>query len=156
MKNKINFILDVDGVFTDGAFYYDKTGKILKKFGPHDSDGIKIIKKYFNTSLISADRRGFEISKRRAVDMGLKIKLVSEENRYKYFEKIGFKNCIFMGDGYFDAIILKKSYYGICPTNALKECKLNADYITKSEGGNGAVYEAVMHLIKKFKINIKK
>ena len=154
MKSQINFVLDLDGVFTDGTFYYNKRGKILKKFGPHDSDGIKIIKKYFNTSLISADRKGFEISKKRAKDMGLKIKLVSEENRYKYFEKIGFKKCIFMGDGYFDAEILKKAYYGICPKNALKECKLNADYITKNTGGNGAVYEAVMHLIKKFKIDI--
>ena len=88
--------------------------------------------------------------------MGLKIKLVSEENRYKYFEKIGFERCIFMGDGHFDAIILKKSYYGICPKNALKECKLNANYITENSGGNGAVYEAVKHLIKKFKIDITK
>ena len=64
MKKQINFILDVDGVFTDGTFYYSKKGKIYKKFGPHDSDGIKIIKKHFNTSLISADKRGFEISKK--------------------------------------------------------------------------------------------
>ena len=33
MKNKIkikNFVLDVDGVMTNGQFYYDKNGKQLK------------------------------------------------------------------------------------------------------------------------------
>ena len=30
------FILDVDGVLTDGCFYYSIDGKVLKKFGPDD------------------------------------------------------------------------------------------------------------------------
>ena len=38
-----NFVLDVDGVLTDGTFYYSEKGKIMKKFGPHDSDGLKLI-----------------------------------------------------------------------------------------------------------------
>ena len=33
--------------------------------------------------------------------------------------------------------------------------KKNADFITKKRGGDGAVYEAVMHLIKKFKLKDK-
>ena len=37
-------ITDVDGILTDGKMYYSSKGKILKKFGPHDSDGIKFFK----------------------------------------------------------------------------------------------------------------
>ena len=37
------FILDVDGVMTTGQFFYSKDGKIYKVFGPHDSDGLKIL-----------------------------------------------------------------------------------------------------------------
>ena len=84
-KKKLKFILDFDGVFTDGKFLYGKNGKMFKVFGPHDSDAIKIIKNYYDTSLISADKNGFEISKKRALDMGLKISLVSEDERYIYF-----------------------------------------------------------------------
>ncbi len=152
MIKKLKFFIDVDGVLTDGSFIYDKSGKISKKFGPHDSDGIKIIKNYFDISLISADTKGFEISKKRAKDMGLKIFHVSEIKRYEFFKKIGFEKCIFMGDGHYDAKILKKVYYSISPKNALEICKNNSDYVTKSTGGNGAVYEACIHLIKKFKI----
>ena len=32
-----NFIFDVDGVFTDGSFYYTDEGKVMKKFGDADN-----------------------------------------------------------------------------------------------------------------------
>ena len=44
MKFK-HLVTDVDGVLTDGGFYYNTEGKVLKKFGPHDSDGFKIEQK---------------------------------------------------------------------------------------------------------------
>ena len=34
------FILDVDGVFTDGKFLYTKDGKVMKIFGPEDNDAL--------------------------------------------------------------------------------------------------------------------
>ena len=154
MKKKLQLIIDVDGVLTDGSFIYDNKGKIFKKFGPHDSDGIKIIKKFIDVFLISADKRGYDISKKRAKDIGLKIFYVPEENRYNFFENIGFKQCIFIGDGHYDAEILKKVYYGIAPQNAVKKCKKNSNYVTKVNGGNGAVYEACLHIMKKLKFKL--
>ena len=38
-------MLDVDGVMTTGQFIYSDKGKQYKIFGPHDSDGLKLIKK---------------------------------------------------------------------------------------------------------------
>ena len=39
MQNKFkNFILDVDGVFTDGKFHYTENGKVMKIFGDADND----------------------------------------------------------------------------------------------------------------------
>ena len=151
---KLNFILDVDGVLTDGSFYYSEKGKVMKKFGAHDNDGIKLLKPFFNISLITADKRGYPISKLRAKHMGLKIKLVNEENRYSYFEKIGFDKCIFAGDGHYDAAILKKVLLGFAPKNSVKIAKKNANYVTKNIGGGGAVYEICMKLINHFKIKL--
>ena len=45
MKPKV-FILDVDGVLTDGGFYYSSEGKVLKKFGPDDNDALKLLEPY--------------------------------------------------------------------------------------------------------------
>ena len=54
-----NFVLDVDGVLTDGTFYYSEKGKIMKKFGPHDSDGLKLISDLIKVEFISADKEVF-------------------------------------------------------------------------------------------------
>ena len=44
LKN-ITFVVDVDGVMTTGQFLYSKLGKEYKIFGPHDNDGLKMLKK---------------------------------------------------------------------------------------------------------------
>ena len=41
MKKKFkNLVIDVDGVMTDGKFYYSVDGKILKAFGADDHDAL--------------------------------------------------------------------------------------------------------------------
>ena len=145
------FILDVDGVLSSGQFYYDENGKLLKKFGPHDSDGLKIIKKFISIKFITADNRGFKISKKRIVDdMGYDLSLVKEEERYNYINSnFGFDNTIFMGDSIHDAPILKKCFFGISPNNARIEAKQSSNFITPSNASEGAVMDACME-VKKF------
>ena len=46
MKYK-NFILDIDGVLTDGKMIYSNKGKILKTFGADDLRRFKIFEKIF-------------------------------------------------------------------------------------------------------------
>ncbi len=151
MKPKY-FILDVDGVMTTGQFMYSKNGKIFKVFGPHDSDGLKLIRNKIDISFISADKRGFSISKKRIVeDMGYKLKLVSEENRYNYIKNnFGFDKVIYMGDGIFDAPLIKKAKYGISPKNARIEARKVSNYITPSKAAEGAVLDACLKINKVF------
>ena len=63
MNPKI-FILDVDGVMTDGKFYYSAEGKIFKSFGADDSDALGLLNKYIKINFITGDKKGFPISKR--------------------------------------------------------------------------------------------
>jgi 3-deoxy-D-manno-octulosonate 8-phosphate phosphatase (KDO 8-P phosphatase) len=150
MKNKIKyFIIDVDGVMTTGKFFYSSKGKELKEFGPHDSDGLKLIDKFIKILFVTADKRGFLISKKRIVDdLGYSLKLLTENNRYEFIKKIGFKNVIYMGDGYYDSKILGKVYFGIAPKNARIEAKKKANYITPNNAGNGAVMDACLKIKK--------
>ncbi len=150
-KKKINFILDVDGVLTTGQFLYDSKGKAYKIFGAHDADGLKLLKDKLNIHFITADKRGFPISKKRIQDMGFTIELVTEKDRYSYFKnKFGFKNTIFMGDGIFDAKIIQDCLFGIAPKNSRIESKQSADYVTPSNSGEGAVCDACIKINKIF------
>ena len=144
--------MDVDGVMTTGQFIYSDKGKQYKIFGPHDSDGLKIIKKKIKINFVTADKRGFLISKKRiSKDMGYNLNLVSEEDRYQYLnKKFGIKNIIYMGDGIYDAKILSDCYYGISPKNARTEAKKSSDFITKNRSAEGAVLDACLHIDKKF------
>jgi len=139
MKKKYNLILDVDGVMTTGQFLYSEEGKMFKVFGPHDSDGLELVKKLMNIHFITADKRGFSISQQRIKDMGYPIELVSSKDRYNYIkDKFGFYNTVFVGDGIYDAPIIKDCMLGIAPANARIEAKDVADFVTPSSSAEGA------------------
>lgn len=149
-KNKLNFIIDVDGVMTTGQFLYSANGKAYKVFGPHDADGLKMIRDKVNIIFITSDKLGFPISQKRIGDMGYPIEIVSEQERYNYIkEKYGFENTIFMGDGIFDATVLKASKFGIAPKNARKEAREAADFVTSSNSAEGAVCDACLEIKKR-------
>lgn len=145
-----DLILDVDGVLTTGPFTYTADGKFSKTFGPHDSDGVKILRKSINIQAISADHRGFEISKKRVVDdMGLKLTLVSEEDRLQWLqENLDLSTSIYMGDGMHDANIFEHVAYSIAPANAFYTAKEKASFVTTHKSGEGAVAEACLHILE--------
>ncbi len=145
------FILDVDGVLTDGGFYYSADGKVLKKFGPDDNDALKLLEPFIEIRLISGDKRGFEISKKRADDMHFPIDFVSTNKRIDWIkEKYNPDEVIYMGDGIFDAIVMKKVGYSVATSDSDEYAKEAAKYITKRIGGHRAVAEACLHILEKF------
>lgn len=152
-KNNLKFfILDVDGVMTDGKFIYSEKGKILKSFGPDDHDALSLLNRYIKIQFVTGDKTGFKISKKRIVDdMKFPLDLVSTVARVDWIkDKFGTENTIYMGDGIFDHYVMKEVAYSIAPNNADANCKKHAKYITKRNGGERAVAEACLHLMKKF------
>ncbi|GAJ03082.1 unnamed protein product, partial [marine sediment metagenome] len=143
---KLVFLLDVDGVLNTGQFLYSAEGKAFKIFGPHDNDGLKLLKGKVKVKFLTADKRGFPITKKRIVDdMGYELELVSEENRYEYIKRnCDLNNLIYMGDGYHDGKILKACKFGITPASARKEARENANFVTESKAGEGAVLDACL------------
>ena len=146
-----DFITDVDGVLTDGRYFYSIDGKVLKQFGPHDSDGFKILKSLnIHVRAISADHRGFEITKKRLDDMGVDLTLVSELDRLDWIKNnCNPENTIFVGDGLYDAPVMKICGLSFAPSNALDITKDMASHVTTSCGGNGVILEIAMQVLKK-------
>ena len=107
-NSDIIFVIDVDGVLTDGAFYYSEQGKVLKKFGPHDSDALAILRKYASVQIISADARGFSITQKRLSDMGFEAKLISSKERQdEIYSLMSTRKVAFLADSYTDIPALK-------------------------------------------------
>ena len=149
---KLIFLLDVDGVMTTGQFLYSQNGKAYKIFGPHDNDGLKLLKDKLKIKFITADKRGYPITKNRIVeDMGFELELVSEQERFNYIKQnFDLKELIYMGDGYYDVKILQECRFGIAPASARKEAKEAADFVTESNAGEGAVLDACLKIIRRF------
>ena len=147
-----NFILDVDGVFTDGKIYFSEKGKIFKVFGPDDHDALNLIKNEVQITVLTADQSGFGITQRRIEgEMGLDLHLIGAKERAEWvanrFDPI---TCVYMGDGIFDPLVFRIVRYSIAPKNASRKTQHEASFVTKSKGSEGAVAEASLHLLHRF------
>ena len=156
MQSPIHFILDVDGVMTDGKFTYSKWGKKSKVFGPDDSDALKLISRYIPVLFLTSDKRGIKISKRRIVkDMGFALNYVPALERLDWLvDNFDLNTVIYMGDSFLDASILEKVLIGIAPANSSHLAILSADYVTKCSGAERAVAEACLYIAKTFELKI--
>lgn len=155
MEKKIIVISDVDGCLTDGKFIYTVEGKVAKTFGPHDADGVKLLKSNkIDVLFVSADKRGFPITQKRITDMKCDIYNVSEGDRLDWLKQFSKRNggdydiVIFFGDGIHDAVAATVVDVFIAPQNARVEAKAVATYITPSCGGNGAFLDLALWVVE--------
>ena len=146
------FILDVDGIMTNGSFFYTSEGKFMKAFGPDDNDGLSLLKEYMDIRFVTGDKKGFPISKKRIFeDMNYPLDLVSTIRRIDWIQqRYNLDKVIYMGDGIFDHYVMRKVAYGISTANADKNAIKYSDYITERKGGERAVAEACLHILEKF------
>lgn len=154
MDRKMIVISDVDGCLTDGKFIYTTDGKVAKIFGAHDNDGIKLLRKNgIEVRFISADKRGFEITKKRIEDMKCEVDYVSEDRRANYLARYcaddRYANgLIFFGDGLGDLAAAKNNdVYFVAPANARPEVKDFAQFVTDNIGGEGAFLDLAEHIV---------
>ena len=150
MQPKI-FILDVDGVLTDGGFYYTEEGKVMKKFSADDNDALSLLRPYMEGLFVTGDKRGFEISNKRISDMHFSLELVSTIKRIDWIkERYNPEEVIYMGDGIFDHYVMREVGYAISTGDADLHAQKYANYVTKRYGGHRAVAEACLHIMEKF------
>ncbi len=146
-------ILDVDGILTNGEIILDEKGKETKIFDVQDGFGIVLFHQAgFKTAILSARSTGAVTA--RAKD--LKINKICQDatpkiREYKkllrYFKLKDAQVC-FMADDLTDIEALKKVGFSVAVPNAVSEVKRVADYVTKREGGCGAVRETIELILK--------
>jgi len=147
------FIMDVDGVLTDGSIIYDSEGKELKVFNVKDGMGITLLHEAGIKTAIITSRYSVMVEKRAKelaiteVAQGVKNKL----QLYRYLkEKHRFldEEVLYMGDDYVDLPVMNTVGLPVTVPDAPVELRDRALYVTKKPGGRGAVREVVEILLK--------
>jgi 3-deoxy-D-manno-octulosonate 8-phosphate phosphatase (KDO 8-P phosphatase) len=140
------FLLDVDGVLTDGTITYTHEGNEIKSFHTRDGLGIRLLMESgVEVGLITA--RESEAVNRRVQDLGLKYVFQKAKNKLKVFEQLLEELNLqpsevgYMGDDWLDLPLLVRVGFGATVEDAVPEVLRVAHYVTKRKGGRGAVRE---------------
>lgn len=154
LKRVRMLICDVDGVLTDGRLWVTDAGKWCRFFHTKDGVGMKLLMELgYEVGVISGGKSDDVVQ--RMNFLGIRHFYMEAADKVKPFQEIllntGFKagEIAFIGDEIFDIPILKKVGFAATVPSAVKEVKKVAHYVTKTEGGYGAVRE-VIDLIRDF------
>jgi 4-hydroxy 2-oxovalerate aldolase len=149
-------VLDFDGVFTDGKFYFDNDDNLKKCYNGKDAYSLKIIKKYGIKCAIITNDKVISIEHAPHIFNRLdKVSLGSDKPKLEildsWLDEYGFtyEDVAYIGDDLPDIPIMEKVAFSACPSDAVEDVKEVSQYLCKNRGGEGAVREFVDLIIKK-------
>ena len=147
------FIFDVDGVLTDGKLLISESGELLRSMNVKDGFAMKFaIDNGYKIGIISGGTN--EAVRSRLENLGIEEIHLKSHNKIIHFEnfvnKFGFKakNILVMGDDIPDIPIIKAAGIGTCPQDAVPEVKSACQYVSKNNGGKGAVRDIIEQVMK--------
>lgn len=154
MKNPIKlFILDVDGVLTDGKIWFTESGQECKAFHTQDGLGLKRLRQA-SVEIATISGRNSPAVTQRMQELNITQVFQGISNKLEIFERLldanqlQAENVASIGDDLADIPILEKSGIAIAVNNAVPEVKAIADYCTPRNGGEGAVRQACEWLLQ--------
>lgn len=141
-------LMDCDGVLTDGRLYFSRDGEELKVFHVRDGQGIVTWHKAgFRSGIISG--RTSEPLKLRAEQLGIEYIYLKRKDKLVAFNEViaaadvSPEEVAYIGDDTPDIEVLDVVGLAVAVNDALDEVKSSAHYVTKTEGGRGAVREII-------------
>jgi len=146
-------LLDVDGVLTQGQIVYDHEGKEIKFFHVHDGFAMVLFQKCgFKTAILTA--RYSQAVQARAEDLKVDKIIQNAFPKLKAYkellEELGLKDeeVCFVADDLPDLAVFKRVGAAVAVPAAVKDIKEKAHYVTKKQGGEGAVREVIEMILK--------
>lgn len=146
-------ILDVDGVMTDGRIIYDNFGDEFKVFDVQDGYGLVLWHRAgLKSAIVTAKKT--KIVARRAKECHITKLFQNARDKGITYEKIlkdlkvTDEEVCFIGDELLDIPIMKRAGLAVAVPYSREEVKSLAHYVTKSQGGRGAVREVIELILK--------
>ncbi len=146
-------ILDVDGVLTDGSIRLDDLGREIKRFSCKDGLGLRLWQRLGYEVAILTGRDGQAVQ-HRSRELGIHHVIQGRmDKRNALHELLGSleldaSQVAMVGDDIPDLPVMRLVGYPIAVADAVPEVCEAAAYVTTQPGGQGAVREAVEHLLK--------
>ncbi|MFK8138547.1 MAG: KdsC family phosphatase [Bdellovibrionales bacterium] len=153
LKNIKALVLDVDGVLTDACVQWTESGEWVRRYNVRDGVGIKLLqKKGFIIGVITGAK---------SRDVTERVEFLGIEHFYNgivdktialddFVEKTDLRadQIAYVGDDIYDVELFSRVGFAVTVPGAIDEALEKASYITKREGGKGAVREICDYLLK--------
>ena len=144
--------MDVDGVLTDGAFYWSMDGGEWKQFSFYDVMGISLGKKAgLIFALISgeknalidryAEKMGILDVHKNCKEKGAALRAFAKKNG------LSLSQVCFIGDDVNDLPALEIAGLSVAPSSAQESVRSRVMIVTKRGGGQGAVREVIDQIL---------
>ena len=146
-------VLDVDGVLTDGGLYYGPTGEEIKRFHVQDGLAIAAARQAGVQVAVISGRASASVTRRMAelgvveVHQGVEDKAAALASLMTRLGLAPLQVAV-MGDDLMDLPLMRQVGLALAPANAVSEVRKAAHWISRRRGGDGAVREAIEHLLR--------
>lgn len=147
------FLLDVDGVLTDGRLFYSEKGEETKVFNTLDGHGIKMLQSTGVEVGVISGRNSIALT-RRLTDLGIKLQYLGREDKVAALAEIQasrnltVREIAFAGDDWPDLPVMRSCGISFTVPNAHAEIRRAAALESEARGGHGAVREMCDFLLQ--------
>lgn len=147
------FILDVDGVLTDGNLLLTSDGEMIRTMNTKDGYAMQLaIKKGFIIAIITGGRD--EMVKKRLNYLGITDVYLGARDKMEAFDDLKFsynlkkEEMLYMGDDVPDLVVMKEVGLACCPQDAVPDVRMICEYISPFNGGEGCVRDILEQTMK--------
>jgi 3-deoxy-D-manno-octulosonate 8-phosphate phosphatase (KDO 8-P phosphatase) len=147
------FLLDVDGVLTDGGIVYDVDGREMKRFHVRDGHGIKMLQRAgVKVGIITG--RTSEVVAIRARELDISIVRQGATDKVEAWRRIldetGFSagETAYVGDDIVDLPLMREVGFSAAVADAEAYVVDAADFVSSRSGGRGAVREIIEFVLR--------
>ena len=146
------FLCDVDGVLTNGNVLIGGNLEV-KEFNILDGFGLRLLQ-HEGIKVGWVSHRPSAATEQRAKELKVDFLEQQSANKVELVESIlqragmGWDEVCFVGDDLVDLGVLKRAGFSVVVANGIDEAKSVAHYVTKAKGGEGAVREVAVLILK--------
>ena len=147
------FVLDIDGVLTDGNLLVLNDGQMARSMNIKDGYALQLaIKKGYSILVISGGKD--DAVKSRLEKLGVKEVFMNVMNKKELLLKyvtdnsLNWPQVLYMGDDIPDMLPMQMVGLACCPADAVAEIKAISHYISPVDGGRGCVRDIIEKVMK--------
>ena len=147
------FVLDVDGVLTDGSLLLLNDGQMVRRMNIKDGYALQLaVKKGYQVLVISGGNS--DAVKTRLEKLGVTnvhMSVLDKKEVLKSYMKehdLGKQEVLYMGDDMPDIGVMQMAGLPCCPSDAVAEIRDISNYISPLKGGEGCVRDVIEKVLK--------